>query len=155
MCYDPPPARHFEAARRSSEMHEEPKGFTVNDRRHFTPDGSPRDGVQAETASAPSLAPAKAPETEAAEPMSGAEPVDFSGFLVSLATQASLHLGLAAEAGEEPRVDLGAARQIVSIIEMLRNKTEGRRTPEEDRLLESILYELRLAWVQRARGGAA
>lgn len=130
-------------------MSEQPKGFTVNDRRHFAPDGSPRE-LDAEPA---------APEpggSEADAAASAAEGIDFGGFLLSLAAQASQLLGLAVEDGAPAREpDLPAARQIISILEMLKDKTEGRRTAEEDRLLEGILYELRMAWVVRSRSGVA
>jgi hypothetical protein len=38
---------------------------------------------------------------------------------------------------------------------VLREKTEGRRTPDEDRILEGILYELRMAYVAGTRAGGA
>ena len=126
-------------------MSEQPKGFTVNDRRHFTADGTPR--AERDESPAPPDAGAK-PEVQ--------ESVDFGSFLLSLASQASLLLGLAAEAGQDaPKADLAGARQIISILEMLADKTEGRRSAEEDRLLEGILYELRMAWVTRARTSVA
>jgi len=133
-------------------MSEEPKGFTVNDRRHFAPDGSLREDV----AEDPAPTVEEAPRPAATEPPTQpADAVDLAGFLLSLAAQASLLLGLAAEEGEAPRIDLAGARQIIGILEMLQDKTQGRRTPEEDRLLDHLLYDLRTAWVQRSRGGAA
>ncbi|HSF03243.1 MAG TPA: DUF1844 domain-containing protein [Solirubrobacterales bacterium] len=132
-------------------MSEQPKGFTVNDRRHFTADGSRRD-VREE--------PSPPVGSEAKDAAGPEARVDFGGFLLSLAGQASLLLGLdeegAKEGGEkEPQPDLAGARQIISILEMLKDKTEGRRSAEEDRLLEGILYELRMAWMSRARAGVA
>ncbi len=128
-------------------MSEQPKGFTVNDRRHFTADGSPREVREEATAPV---------RTEAKTAAGPEERVEFGGFLLSLASQASLLLGLAAEGGEkEPQPDLAGARQIISILEMLKDKTEGRRSAEENRLLEGILYELRMAWMSRARAGVA
>jgi hypothetical protein len=44
---------------------------------------------------------------------------------------------------------------VIGLLEVLRDKTEGRRTPEEDGLLDSILYELRMAYVARTRAGGA
>lgn len=134
-------------------MSEQPKGFTVNDRRHFAPDGSPREGGAGEPVRPPAGA-AEAPPGPPGpfEP----EPADFGGFVLSLAAQASLLMGLAVEDGAAPREpDLDGARQIISILEMLKDKTEGRRTTEEDRLLDGILYELRMAWVIRSRDGVA
>lgn len=92
----------------------------------------------------PTPEPAREP-VETAEPADDGPdaPVDFVGFLVSLAAQASLALH-----GEKP--GLRSARSIIAMLEMLQDKTEGRRTPEESRLLDQILYELRMAYVARA-----
>jgi hypothetical protein len=43
------------------------------------------------------------------------------------------------------------ARQIVAILEMLKQKTEGRRTADEDALFAALLFELRMAYVERTR----
>ena len=51
--------------------------------------------------------------------------------------------------------DLQGAREMIAILEMLRDKTEGRRTPQEQEVLEQILYELRMAYLKMAGGGAA
>ena len=73
---------------------------------------------------------------------------DFPGFLVTLAAQASALLASV----EGSAVDnLAGARHMISILEMLEDKTTGRRTPEEDQLLERLLYELRLGYVQRSK----
>jgi len=127
-------------------MSEESKGFTVNDRRHFTADGFPRD-VRDE--------PTPLPRPEPGEEPPPLPNVDFGSFLISLAGQASVLLGLGAEGEKDARVDLAGARQIISILEMLKEKTEGRRSAEEDRLLEGLLYELRIAWVSRSQAGSA
>jgi Domain of unknown function (DUF1844) len=134
-------------------MSEQPKGFTVNDRRHFSPDGSPRDGAADEPVRPPAMPAEVQPDPHPAGPD---DPVDFGGFLLSLAAQASHLMGLAVEDGAEPpELDLHGARQIISILEMLEEKTEGRRTTDEERLLQGILYQLRMAWVSRSQGGVA
>jgi hypothetical protein len=129
-------------------MSEEKKGFTVNDRRLFTPDGQPRQTAQ-EPPPAPRAAEQAAPRpgpVQGARPRQGDAPVDFSGFLLSLAAQAAQLL----EGG-----DLRAARSLVGILEMLQDKTEGRRTPEESDVLEGLLYELRMGYVARSGTGGA
>src|SRR5262245_47861962 len=104
-------------------MSEQSKGFTVNDRRHFTADGSPRveQDEKPDEKPEPAEPPASAPAPE--------EGVDFASFLLSLAGQASQLLGLSPEPGADQKADLAGARQIISILEMLRDKTEGRRSP--------------------------
>jgi uncharacterized protein DUF1844 len=79
--------------------------------------------------------------------------LDFVGLLISLGTQASMMLG-AARPGERPAPpDLAGARSMISLLEVLRDKTEGRRTAEEDEVLEGLLYELRMQYVALARRG--
>jgi hypothetical protein len=157
-------------------LSEEKKPFTVSDRRHFTPEGearrperdeAPRDEAPVRIVGSGSARP---PEPRAGSPRPTApaaapapvvppapgEGVDFASFLVSLAAQASMLLGLAAEPGMEPEPpDLPGARSMIAILEMLQDKTEGRRTPDEDRLLENLLYELRMAYVSLSRAGGA
>jgi hypothetical protein len=150
-------------------MSESEKPFTVSDRRHFTPEGrrkddeaephGPQEPVAAER---PSPAPApgeagpkgEAPRTgpsPAPEP-SAAEAADFGQFLLSLATQASLLLsGQGLPEGTDPAEALGGARSIIAILEMLRDKTEGRRTSRESEILEALLFELRMAYVEKSR----
>src|SRR5512134_2227210 len=113
-------------------MSESDKSFTVSDRRHFTPDGRPReDGAEDEAAPSPTPAGAAA---DAGRPVGG-PPVDFSQFLLGLATQAGALLAAGeAPEGASPEQSLEAARSIISILEMLKEKTEGRRTPEEEAL---------------------
>jgi hypothetical protein len=79
--------------------------------------------------------------------------LDFIGLLVSLGAQASALLGLGDErdAGSPARMDLPGARGIIGLLEILERKTEGRRTPEEDQVLAGLLYELRMAYLARAR----
>ncbi len=81
-----------------------------------------------------------------------AGPVDFSQFLLSLGAQAAALLSGADGDKESDRASsLEAARSVIGILEMLRDKTEARRTPEEERLLEGLLFELRMAFVERSR----
>jgi hypothetical protein len=134
-------------------MNDETKPFTVTDRRHFTTEGETREEP-------PSPESREDAATEAGagagpKPSSEGQPeVTFAGFVAGLGAQATLLLGLGVGPGEEtPTVDLGGARHVISILEMLKDKTEGHRSPEEDRILEGILYELRMVYVQKAQEG--
>jgi hypothetical protein len=77
-------------------------------------------------------------------------PSDFLGLLISLGAQASMLL-MGGEEGEEP--DLEGARSLIELLGQLKEKTEGRRTPQEDQLVEGLLYELRMAFVQATKAG--
>jgi len=88
----------------------------------------------------------------------GAESGDYSGFetLVSyLGTTAMFQMGLVAgPGGQRIPADLTNARNTIDMIEVLERKTRGNLTPDESRLLEDVLYELRLAYVEVERRGA-
>jgi hypothetical protein len=141
-------------------MGDEKKGFTVKDRRHFTSEGDLRGPVGEEPATpAPSPDPSKPP---APEPRTKPEPgpdaraasdpagaVSFASFLMSLGSQAGALLD------SEDAADAEAARQIISILEMLKDKTQGRLSPDEQRLHEGLLYELRMAYLERNRTAKA
>lgn len=74
----------------------------------------------------------------------------FSGFLLSLATTAALHFGDIADpsTGTTPEPDLHAAGRVIDVIAMLQQKTRGNLIPEEEKLLDDLLYELRLRFVE-------
>jgi hypothetical protein len=119
------------------------KPFTVSDRRHLTPEGRPRD--DADHAPAPEAPRAEAPPEAGPSPTPEA-PADFSQFLLGLAAQAGMLL-----AGEA----LQGARSVISILEMLKNKTEGRLTGPEEALLDELLFQLRMGYVGKTRPGGA
>jgi len=75
--------------------------------------------------------------------------LDFSTFVLSLATSGMVHLGLAplGEGGvSEPNLPL--AQQTIDTLDMLQEKTRGNLGEEEDHLLQSVLYELRMSFVK-------
>lgn len=78
------------------------------------------------------------------------EPVTFLGFVISLAHTAAVHFGDVPEPGTATAVpaNLPAAQQIIDILALLEEKTRGNLTVEERQLLEQVLYELRMRYVQ-------
>jgi hypothetical protein len=79
--------------------------------------------------------------------------IDFSTFVLSLAASAMLHMGLAPGAdGEKQTPDLAMARQTIDTLEMLLEKTRGNLDADEQRLLQSVLYEVRMTFVRAERG---
>jgi hypothetical protein len=140
-------------------MSEDKKAFKINDRRHFTPEGEARGpGEEVRIPDAPPAEvapPAGAPPTPVSPVDAEAPPADLIGLFVSLATQASILLSDApAEEAGTPGPDLGGARAVIALLEVLKAKTAGNRTPDEDRVLEGVLYELRMAYLARSRKGA-
>ncbi|MFT5684122.1 MAG: hypothetical protein ACI8RZ_005063 [Myxococcota bacterium] len=76
--------------------------------------------------------------------MSNTPPVNFSQFIVSLASSALVHLGEIAEPGSnEPKVDLTLARHTIDLITMLQEKTSGNLSSDETKLVEAVLGDLR------------
>jgi hypothetical protein len=129
-------------------MSEEKRSFSVSDRRHFTSEGE----VRAQAAMDGTLS-AAAPESSPA-PRSEEEPtLDLVWLFLSLASQAHVCLGTIGPAGSpQAEPDLPGARALIGLLETLSDRTAGRRTPEEDRALASVLCELRLAFVDRTSG---
>jgi len=128
-------------------------GFTVTDRRTFTREGDVRENRDKDAG------PPEPPRDSGQGAASGdserhqeAPALDFSSFLLSLATTALVHLGdIPDPATGSKSEDLSAARQMIDILGMLEQKTEGNRTSDETRLLSDILYELRMKAMSRSK----
>lgn len=79
--------------------------------------------------------------------------IDFSTFVLSLSTSALVHMGRAPDpqTGAPAEKNLDAARETIDLLELLQAKTRGNLDTEEARLLESLLYELRMQFVEAGR----
>jgi hypothetical protein len=162
------------------EREEEQPVIKVTDRRKFNLDGSTREGVEIEPekpkteieASVPAIE--KAPETIAGtaatdeipneappaeevfddeEDIPGAEdPASFINFLSTLATNAAAALGAMPHPVTGQRtLDLDTGKYWLDVLAMLRDKTKGNLHPQEARLLEGLLGDLRMQYVQLVR----
>ena len=80
--------------------------------------------------------------------------IDFAGFVLSLATTAAVHFGDLADpnTGQKSAPNLEAAAQMIEILEMLQEKTKGNLLEPEVRLVDDLLYELRMRFVQAQQG---
>ena len=74
--------------------------------------------------------------------------MNFERFIASLYMSALMQLGLMHEQGDHPGVDLLGARQTIDTLGMLADKTKGNLTMTEDNLMQNVLYELRMAYVE-------
>jgi hypothetical protein len=79
-----------------------------------------------------------------------APPATLAGLVSQLMTQTLFYLGELAPRGGEPVVNLDMAKHNVDLLGVLEEKTRGNLTPEEKRLLDSVLYELRMRYVSVA-----
>jgi Domain of unknown function (DUF1844) len=81
--------------------------------------------------------------------------LSFTAFVLSLASTAAIHFGDLAdpETGTPAQPNLEGARQMIEILGLLEQKTRGNLTAEERQVLEQVLYELRLRFVDATSGG--
>jgi len=158
-------------------MQEEQPTFKVTDRRLFNADGSPRDlppeekpepqvAVAPEAAeSAPAAEAQAAPEREveaspaeeapqaedefSEEDMADArDPASFVSFLMSIASNAASALGMMEHPVTHQRdVDVELGKHWIDVLGMLQKKTVGNLTPQEKRMLEGLLADLRMQYV--------
>ena len=155
------------------ENHEE-VSFKITDRRKFNADGSVREGVSLDE---PKPEPGPEPEMRTAaasamaedagipdppfhdeadiedEEIPGAEdPASFVNFLSTLATNAAASLGAVPHPGTGQRsVDLDTGKYWLDVLGMIRDKTAGNLHPQEQRLLEGLLADLRMQYVTMVR----
>jgi hypothetical protein len=158
-------------------MKEEQPNFKVTDRRLFNPDGTPRDvppEERPETKPAPAPEPISAatPAAEASastqstqpqaatnaahEPAQSDEdelpdadnPAGFANFIMSIASNAASSLGMMEHPVTHKReVDLEVAKHWIDILGMLERKTKGNLASQEEKILESLLADLRMQYV--------
>jgi len=157
----------------NNHMQEEQPTFKVTDRRLFNADGSPRELTPEEEAAAAAPAVAAEPRTEPAAATAGAppaktetspeadeeefseadladarDPTSFVSFLMSIASNAASALGMMEHPVTHQReVDVELGKHWIDVLGMLQKKTTGNLTPQEKRMLEGLLADLRMQYV--------
>jgi len=88
---------------------------------------------------------------------SGQPTINFLSFVLSLAHTAAVHFGDVPDpvSGSRAAVNLPAAQQMIDILALLEEKTRGNLSAEERQLLDQILFELRMRYIEAAKSGAA
>ncbi len=141
----------------------EDKGFTVKDRRFFQQSEEEKERLREE--SRHQEAAREAYETEANKADGTAGPpgegplagISFASFIMSLGTSVYYHFG------DLPHPETGVAeknlllaKQTIDLLGVLREKTRNNLTPEEENLLDHLLYDLRMRYVKEMSkpGGA-
>ena len=76
--------------------------------------------------------------------------LSFTAFVLSLASTAAIHFGDLTDPASGQRIEpnLEGAGQMIEILALLEQKTRGNLTAEERQVLEQVLYELRLRFVE-------
>ncbi|MBK7399897.1 MAG: DUF1844 domain-containing protein [Myxococcales bacterium] len=78
--------------------------------------------------------------------------IDFSTLILSLSQTALVHLGVAPPPDGTPSApDLALARQTIDMVGMLQEKTKGNLTGAEEHLIDQVLYDLRMQFVERSK----
>ncbi len=121
------------------------KGFIIKDRRFSAQreeEGKPKEEVKKDEPSKDDVSGKEGPLPE----------INFNSLILSLSTSALIQLGeIQDPQTKQPAKNLSLAKQTIDLIGMLKEKTKGNLTPDEERLLDSILYDLRMRFV-RAKG---
>lgn len=153
-------------------MDDSKKRIKVTDKRIFTPEGDVREdyvpdppkeesahqaGADTKTRG-PSLdSPSREPTRESSQsgfqPDENAPPTLFMALADNLIVSAYAAMGMVpGPDGSRPRADLEATRQMISLLEMLEEKTEGNLDAREANYLKTHLGELKLAFVRINKG---
>jgi hypothetical protein len=125
----------------------EEKGFVFKDRRKIFSESDkepevgenkpPEEKIQEEAEKKESLPRPPLPE------------VNFSTFIVSLSTEVLFHLGeFPHPVSGEKEKDLVLAKHVIDTLAMLKEKTQGNLNDEEQKLMEGMLYDLRMAFIR-------
>ncbi len=125
---------------------EEEKGFVVRDRRFSAEKEEEKD-------SKPGKEEGKKEETSETSQQEVKFPeIDFTNFLLSLSTSALIQLGEVPDpVSKESSKQLPLAKQTIDLIGMLKEKTKGNLTPDEEKLIEFLLYDLRMRFVKATK----
>jgi hypothetical protein len=125
---------------------EEEKSFVIRDRRF---------AAQKESVEEPKP---KKEEERTGEPPPGEDvlqeeaqlpEINFTNFLLSISTSALIQLGEVPDPVSKQSVkQLPLAKQTIDLIGMLQEKTKGNLSSEEEKLIEYILYDLRMRYVK-------
>ncbi len=135
----------------------EGRGFKVEDRRRFSPEtGEPREtaGKGGSSESVSEGAQSGGPEENQRASRQELPEIDFSTFVISLSTQALMHLGeIPNPLTGKVESDFAVAKQMIDIIGLLRQKTRGNLDPREEKLMDDVLYDLRMRYVGSLKKG--
>jgi hypothetical protein len=133
---------------------EEKKGFTIRDRRVASQpeETAKKEGEKAEGAPGAAAEGAGGERGDKESKLHPLPEIDFSSFIFSLSTSALFHLGEIPDPVTQKREkDLSLAKQTIDILGILKEKTRGNLTPDEERLMENILTDLRWRYIREAK----
>ena len=133
-----------------------PGGFKVQDRRIFSEDGELRASRQEKVSKGAEKAATETDAKESRPPGAGEAStgarIDFSAFVLSIATTGMVHLGAIPDpATGKKEENLPGAREMIEILTLLREKTRGNLSSEESRLLDGLIYEIQMGVMRQSK----
>lgn len=133
---------------------QEEQGFRITDRRGFREDGETRPPENSEKADEKAVneqaSSEKIPSLDQDQDDTSRPPIDFPSYILSYYTQGLVLLGEVPNPyTNKKEEDVASARHMIDILSMLEEKTKGNLSKEEQQLLESILYELRMKFMAK------
>ena len=75
-------------------------------------------------------------------------PVTFDALVQQFYISAMIQMGAGTQEGQRPRVDILGARNTIDLLAILSEKTKGNLTDSEDRMLQSVLFDVRMAFLE-------
>ena len=124
---------------------EEDKGFVVRDRR-FSAEKEEEKESKPKKEDGEKEEPPKEDATSQEAPL---PEINFTNFLLSISTSALIQLGeIVDPTTKQPVKLLPVAKQTIDLIGMLKEKTKGNLIPEEEKLIDYLLYDLRMRYVK-------
>jgi hypothetical protein len=129
------------------------RGFEVKDHRIGSQDDEQKAEAEApETKETPEQEPVGEEKQETREPRQEAPPlprITFPAFLLSLNTSALIHLGLVPIPGtDQVEKNISLAKQTIDLLDLIKEKTKGNLTQEESDLLENLVFDLKIKYVE-------
>lgn len=135
-----------------SEQEKEESGFIVNDKRSAYQSDDEIQSGDAEKEKEDAKRKQQEAHAQEQDPHGGAPEIDFSTFVMSLASSAFYHLGdMPDPMTGQIEQNLPAVRQTIDILTMLHQKTKGNLDAQEDKLLGQLIYELQMKFVAKSK----
>jgi hypothetical protein len=79
------------------------------------------------------------------------EKIGFEHLVQQLYLSAMMQMGAGTPEGQRPRIDILGARQTIDLLDVVLDKTKGNLSPEEERTLQTVLFELRMTFMELTR----
>lgn len=75
-------------------------------------------------------------------------PINFEGLVQQFYLSAMIQMGAGTPEGQRPRIDILGARNTIDLLAILAEKTRGNLSENEIRMLDTVLYDVRMAFLE-------